>query len=258
MSVRKATNSAEVWRVGGLAQHLAGLGVEGGVQRQRAVPEVLEAMALGAPGRQRQHRILAVQRLDRGLLVHAEHRRMLRRVQVQPDHVGRLGLEVRIVGGQVAFEPMRLDAVLGPDARHRHVRDAAQFGGQLARGPVRRAVGGLALGRPGQHARLDPIGHLVALAPGVAGEQPRQPIGGKALAPTIDVAVAAVELGANLGPRQALGQQQDQSRVSRRIGSTVPRTGLPLQFHAFALGQFHHALHRRDDTSFLSVTAHET
>ena len=123
MSVRKATNSAEVWRVGGLAQHLAGLGVEGRVQRQRAVAVVLEAMALGAPRRQRQHRILAVQRLDRGLLVDAEHRRVLRRVQVQPDHVGRLGLEVRVVGGQVALQPMRLEAVLGPDARHRHVRD---------------------------------------------------------------------------------------------------------------------------------------
>ena len=37
------------------------------------------------------------------LLVHAEHRRMLRRVQIQADHVGRLGLEVRIVGGEVAL-----------------------------------------------------------------------------------------------------------------------------------------------------------
>ena len=115
---------------------------------------------------------------------------------------------------------------------HRHVRDvAAKFGGELARGPVRRAVGGLVLGGPRQHARLDAIGHLVALAPGVAGKQPRKPIGGKALAPAIDVAVAAIELGANLGPGQPLGQQQDQPRVSRRIGSTVPRTRLPLQFH---------------------------
>lgn len=35
---------------GRLAQHLAGLGVEGGIQRQRSVAEILEAMALGAPG----------------------------------------------------------------------------------------------------------------------------------------------------------------------------------------------------------------
>ena len=62
---------------GGLAQHLAGLGVEGGVQRQRAVAVVLEAVPLGAPGRQRQHRILAIQRLDGRLLIDAEHRRML-------------------------------------------------------------------------------------------------------------------------------------------------------------------------------------
>jgi hypothetical protein len=38
----------------------------------------------------------AVERLDRGLLVDAEHGRVLRRVEVQPDHVSRLGLEVRV------------------------------------------------------------------------------------------------------------------------------------------------------------------
>jgi hypothetical protein len=50
---------------GRLAKHLAGLGVECRVQGQRAVPEVLKAVPLGAPRRERQHRILAVERLDR-------------------------------------------------------------------------------------------------------------------------------------------------------------------------------------------------
>src|SRR5438270_13192862 len=61
---------------GGLAEYLTGLGVEGSVQRQRAVAVILEAMALGAPGRERQHRIESIQGLNGRLLVHAEHRRM--------------------------------------------------------------------------------------------------------------------------------------------------------------------------------------
>jgi hypothetical protein len=44
--------------------------------------------------------------------------------------------------------------------------------------------------------------------------------------------------------------------VSRRIGPNVPRAGLPLQFHEFGLSQFHRALHRHDDTSYLNVTGH--
>src|SRR4051812_18768314 len=81
--------------------------------------------------RQRQNRVLAIERLDGRLLVHAEHRCMLWRVQVQPDHLGRLDLEVRVIGGQIAFHSVRLDAMLGPDATDCHVRDVAQFARQL-------------------------------------------------------------------------------------------------------------------------------
>ena len=62
---------------GRLSQDFTGLGIERSVQRQRAVPEVLEAVPLGAARRERQHRILAVQRLDGRLLIDAEHRGML-------------------------------------------------------------------------------------------------------------------------------------------------------------------------------------
>ena len=80
-----------------------------------------------------------------------------------------LGFEVRVVGGEIALEPMRLDAMLGPDACHGHMRDvASEFCGKLARGPVGRAVGGLVLGRAGEHACLDAISHLVAFPPSMA------------------------------------------------------------------------------------------
>ena len=78
---------------------------------------------------------------------------------------------------------MRLESVLGPDARHRHVRDAPQLGRQFAQGPVRRPVTRGVFRRPGQDAGLDPIRHFVAGPSGVAGEQLRQSIGGKALVP---------------------------------------------------------------------------
>lgn len=44
----------------GLSEHLAGLGIQRGEERQRAVPVVLEAIPFGAPGRQRQDGIEAV------------------------------------------------------------------------------------------------------------------------------------------------------------------------------------------------------
>jgi len=72
------------------------------------VMEEFEAVALGAPRRQRQRRVFAILHLDRRLLVNTKHGSVLGRVQVQPDHVGRLGLEVRVVASDVALEPMRL------------------------------------------------------------------------------------------------------------------------------------------------------
>jgi hypothetical protein len=49
------------------------------------MPVVLEAMALGATGRQRKNRIKPVQCLNGGLLVHTEDGCMLGRLQIQPD-----------------------------------------------------------------------------------------------------------------------------------------------------------------------------
>ena len=48
-------------------------------------------------------------RLDRGLLVDGEDARMRRRREAEADHVGRLGLEGRIVARDVALEPERFE-----------------------------------------------------------------------------------------------------------------------------------------------------
>ncbi len=98
------------------------------------------AMAFGTPRRQGQHRVCAIERLNRGFLVHTEHVRVLRWMQIQTDHIGRLGLNLRGVGGQIPFQSMRREGVLGPDTRHRHMREAPPLRRQRARGPVRRSV----------------------------------------------------------------------------------------------------------------------
>ncbi len=242
---------------GGLAQHLTGLGIEGGVQRERAVAEILKSVTLCAPRRQWQHRIESVQRLNCRLFIDTEHHGVLRRIQVQPDDIGSLGLKVRIVGSEIAFEQMRLDAMLGPNPGHRHVRNiATQFGGQFARRPMRGTVSRLLLGGACQNPRLASIRHLVALAPCMTSEQACQSITGKAFAPAVNVAVAAVQLGANLGLGEPIGQQQNQPGMARRIGPAIPRCSLLMKFHVFALGQFHRNLHGYYNTSDLNVTVH--
>ena len=55
---------------------------------------ILKAMPFGSPRRERQHGVLAIERLNCGLLIDAEHRRMLRRMQIQPNDIGSFGLKV--------------------------------------------------------------------------------------------------------------------------------------------------------------------
>lgn len=54
----------------------------------------------------RQYRRRAVQRLDLGLLVHAQDQRLLRRVEVEPDDVADLVDELRVVGQLERVDPV--------------------------------------------------------------------------------------------------------------------------------------------------------
>ena len=151
---------------------------------------------------------------------------MGRRVQVQADHVGGLGLEIGIVGRQIAFNAVGLKRVLGSDARNAHVRHVDRFGSQFARRPMCRSISRFAFSGPGEHFGFYALHYRIAFAPRVPGEQPRESIRRKAPAPTIDIAVAVIELEANLGPRQFVGQQQDQPCVARHVRARVPGSGM--------------------------------
>jgi hypothetical protein len=91
-----------------VAQHLAGLRVEGGEERERAVAVLLESVSFCAPRRQRQDRIEAVERLDGRFLIDGKHGRVVGRIDIQADHVGGLRLEVGVVRPHIAPESMGL------------------------------------------------------------------------------------------------------------------------------------------------------
>ena len=219
-SARKATNSAAGVARGGLAQHLAGLRVERRVQRQRAVAVVLKAVPLGAPGRQRQHRIEPVQGLDRRLLIHAKHRRMLRRIHIQPDDIGRLGLEVRIVRAPCSDRSDAGLSRLAPHPRHHHVADPEVLASLRVLQWVEPSRG-LRLDAPLQNARFQRRRQRRWQLPRVPAKQPRQTFRQKALAPAIDEAIRAVQLVADRRPSVPCIEQQDQPRTARLIGTPV-------------------------------------
>jgi hypothetical protein len=131
---------------------LAGGHVQGGEQGGDAMAQVVMGAPFGQSGHHRQHRRGPVQGLDLGFLVHTQHQRLLRRIQIQPDDVADLVDEVRVGADlegvdQVRFEPKRL-----PDPAHRRLRQPRFFGHRRPR-PVG-SVGRLAFQR-GHHHRLD-------------------------------------------------------------------------------------------------------
>ena len=142
-------------------------------------------MPFGPSRRERQDGIQPVQRLDRRLLVRRKHGGVTGRIEVQPDHIGRLCLEVRVVREHVPLEPMRLEPGAAPDPRDQRMTDPEHLG-QLPGTPVRTAVG-RALPRLRENARLEggrPDGRRLAPIPGL---QTGQTLRLEPLPPAVDV-----------------------------------------------------------------------
>jgi hypothetical protein len=109
-----------------------------GEQRGRAGPLVVVGAPLGQARGDRQHRRGPVQRLDLALLVHAHHHRLLRRSEVEPDHVPDLRIQLRIGGELERLGTPGLQPVLAPDVGDSHIGDP-HLRGQQPRRPVRDA-----------------------------------------------------------------------------------------------------------------------
>ena len=131
--------------------HLPGRDLQRGEQGGGAVPDVVVGALLGVAGLHRQRLLGPVQRLDLGLLVHAQHDRVLRRGQVQPDDVGDLGLQLGVGGELERVGLPRLDPVLLPHRGDRGMVDP-QPRREQPRRPVRHPQ---TLRRRGQRRRDD-------------------------------------------------------------------------------------------------------
>ena len=181
---------------------------------------------------------------------------MLRGIEIEPDHIGGLLLELGVVGRHVALHPVWLDPVLLPGPSHHHVVDAELLG-QAPRTPVRRPVARL-LARPVQDPSLH-LGcqhrHGPSLVPDV---EPGQPLRNEPFLPLADERLRAIDPTRDLPVGHPLGQQEQDTGDPSIIGSPCPTPRTPLKLGSFLLRQSDrigsHAI--QSNTKLLSVTAH--
>jgi hypothetical protein len=199
------------------AKDLSSLRVECRIQREGSVPEVLKPMPLGSPWRQRQYRIKAIQRLDGGLFVDAEHRSMLRRIDIQADDVGSLRFEVGIIRCHVPFDSMRLQTGTSPDPRHHHMSHS-EFLGESPSTPMSRAVRRAPAG-PLEDPSLKRRRALLDLAPTMAGVQSRETLRHEPTLPEADIVRTASKRRADRTVRITVGKHQNQARTPNIFGA---------------------------------------
>ena len=172
------------------------------------MPVVLEAVAFGASRRERQDGIETIQGLNGGLLIDAEHGRVLRRVQIEAEDVGGFAFELGIVAGHVAFETVRLQARFLPNAMHGVFADA-QHGGQFAATPVRGPVAGFSP-RGRQDAGAQSGSQHTGLLAGMIGVQSLESVLPEALLPANDGGRRGLELSLDRVEGRAFRQHQNQ------------------------------------------------
>ena len=92
--------------------------MRGRIVFERARRRRSNAAPSGAASLERQRGLRQIERLDLRLLVAAQHQRVLRRIQIQPDDRFELFGELRIAAAIERLDEVRLHAVLLPDAAH--------------------------------------------------------------------------------------------------------------------------------------------
>ena len=172
------------------------------------MPVVLEAVTFGASRRERQDGIETIQGLNGGLLIHAEHGRVLGRAQIEAEDIGGFGFEFGIVAGHVAFEAVRLQAGFLPNSMYGVLTDA-QHRGQLATTPVRRPVARLSP-RGGQDAGAQSGSQHTGLLTRMIGVQSLEPVLPEALLPANDGGRRSLELLLDGTKGRAFPQHQNQ------------------------------------------------
>src|SRR6516225_3697862 len=98
-----------------VANHLAVEHAEGRKQRSGAVARVIVSVSSQAALLHRQPGLGAVQGLNLALLVHAQYQGLVGGIEIQPDHIAKLGHKGLITAELEALGKVRLEAVLPPD-----------------------------------------------------------------------------------------------------------------------------------------------
>ncbi len=110
------------------ADDFAGRDFERGKERRGAVALIIMGHGSGAAFLQKQARLGPVERLNLAFLIDCQHKRRLRRVEVEADGVLDLNGEFGIGRNLKTFDEMRLEIAFGPDALRARMADAYLFG----------------------------------------------------------------------------------------------------------------------------------
>ena len=108
----------------------AGDNVERGIQTGGAMAFVVVGSSLDLPGLEGQQRLRTVERLDLGLLVHAKHHRVVRRIEVEAHDIDHLVGELRVLADLEGLETVRFEVCGLPDLSHLPRRDPGGLGHQ--------------------------------------------------------------------------------------------------------------------------------
>ena len=125
------------------AGDLAGRDLKRGVEAGCAVALVVVSHHRGLPRLHRKRRLRAIECLDLRFLVHAQHQRAFRRIEVEPDDVDHLLDQLRVLGELERADLVGLELVIAPDPVHRRRGDAGhrrEPADAPMRGPVRRRL----------------------------------------------------------------------------------------------------------------------
>jgi hypothetical protein len=237
--------------LGRLANDLAALGFQRGVEREGTMAEVFEPVTFRPTRGEGQHRIEPVKSLDGAFFIHAEDRGIERGLEIEPDDIGRFALESRVVARHVTTQTVRLEPGSGPHPRHSRLTCAEGFG-QLPRAPLRGCVGGFAMQGPVNDARCEFLASGPSLPSTMPAEESRESFGREALPPQSYRIDAAVLSRAELAQRRAPGQSQDNSRSATVFTSRASALGQLLQSSSFRWADHKSSCHTSYDTPTVS------
>ena len=174
--------------------------------------EVLEPMPLRTAGRQRQDRIQAIERLNGGLLIDGEHGRMLGRIHIQADHVGRFR-------SRSPDRPTACSARTDAAAARRGATLCDVVVMNLQQAPELRVSNACCRPAAPAASSRECAPPSPASAPSAAAVVPRpqpvQPLRQKSSTPAIDVVAVTRDRRFDRRVRCAVGQHQNHPRASR-------------------------------------------